>query len=185
MSGPAPSGAAGRLLRGPVPGLASSPLGDLASGFFQVAYVTPDLDRVTAMLSQQAGVGEFFVIRDAPVEDQTLRGVACECHQDLAFGFAGNLQFEVIQPLSGSSTYSEFLHERPGGGVHHTGVLVEDYDAAVAEHSKRLTVVQTGRAGTTRFAYLDTFASLGAYLELVYLGPEFLELFERLQAREL
>lgn len=185
MTNPTHPGAVRRLLRAPVPGLALSPLGDLARGFFQVAYVTPDLDRLVATLSQQVGVDEFLIIRDAPVEDQTLRGVACESHQDLAFGFAGNLQFEIIQPLSGPSTYSEFLGERPGGGLHHTGVLVEDYDAAVSEYSKQLTVVQTGRAGTTKFAYFDTFATLGAYLEILYLGPEFLELFERLQAQEL
>src|SRR5580658_3044072 len=139
-----------RLLRDPVAGKSGSALGALAGGFFQVAFVTTALDRFLESLSDDLGVDRFFVIRDAPVTDQTYRGKPCDARQDLAFGYAGMLQFEVIQPLSGESSYSEFLASRPEGRLHHTGILVDDYDEAVAGLSERCTVVQTGRVGETR-----------------------------------
>jgi methylmalonyl-CoA/ethylmalonyl-CoA epimerase len=156
----------------------------LAGGFFQVAFVTTDLDRFLKSLSDDAGVDRFFVIRDAQVTDQTYRGGPCDARQDLAFGYAGTLQFEVIKPLSGESSYSEFLARHPEGGLHHTGVLVDNYDVAVAEFSRRSTMVQTGRVGETRFAYFDLIGTLGEYIEILQLGEDFVELFERIRTQE-
>jgi methylmalonyl-CoA/ethylmalonyl-CoA epimerase len=173
-----------RLLCKPVAGRSGSTLGTLADGFFQVAFVTTDLDRFLETLSDDLGVDRFFVIRDAPVSDQTYRGRPCEARQDLAFGYAGMLQFEVIQPLSGESSYSEYLAGHPEGGLHHTGVLVDNYDEAVAALSERSTVVQTGRVGETRFAYLDLVGTLGAYVEVLQLGDDFVELFERIRIQD-
>jgi methylmalonyl-CoA/ethylmalonyl-CoA epimerase len=179
-----PGSAKSRLLRDPVAGRPGSALGALAGGFFQVAFVTTDLDGFLRTLSDDLGVDRFFVIRDAPVTDQTYRDKPCDAHQDLAFGYAGTLQFEVIQPLSGESSYSEFLAAHPEGGLHHTGVLVDDYDHAVAEVSRTCTVVQTGRVGATRFAYFDLVGTLGAYIEILQLGDDFVELFERIRTQE-
>jgi hypothetical protein len=36
----------------------------------------------------------------------------------MAFGYVGDVQFEVIEPVAGKSTYSEFLDRVPAGGVH-------------------------------------------------------------------
>jgi hypothetical protein len=156
----------------------------LAGGFFQVAFVTPDLDRLLRTLNDDLGVDRFYVIRDAPVTDQTYRSKPCQTHQDLAFGYAGTLQFEVICPLSGESSYTEFLAAHPEGGLHHIGILVDDYDDALAEFSRTCTLVQTGRAGTTRFAYFDTVGRLGAYTEILQLGDNFVELFERIRTQD-
>jgi methylmalonyl-CoA/ethylmalonyl-CoA epimerase len=173
-----------RLLHEPVPGKSGSPLGSLAEGFFQVAYVTTDLDKFLGTLSDNLGVDRFFVIPDAQVSDQTYRGGPCDARQDLAFGYAGNLQFEIIKPLSGKSCYSDFLDAHPEGGLHHTGILVNDYDVAVAEVSQKCTVIQTGRVGDTRFAYFDMVGTFGAYVELLQLGEDFVELFERIRTQD-
>jgi methylmalonyl-CoA/ethylmalonyl-CoA epimerase len=173
-----------RLLRDPVAGKSGSALGALAGGFFQVAFVTTDLDRFLQTLGDDLGVDRFFVIRDAPVTDQTFRDKPCDANQDLAFGYAGTLQFEVIQPLSGESSYSEYLSTHPEGGLHHTGILVDDYDEAVAEVSKSCTKVQTGRVGDTRFAYFDVVGTLGEYIEVLQLGEDFVELFQRIRAQD-
>jgi hypothetical protein len=175
-----------RLLRDPVAGRSGSELGALAGGFFQVAFVTRDLDRFLQTLSDDLddlGVDRFFVIRDAQVTDQTYRNRPCDARQDLAFGYAGTLQFEVIQPLSGESSYSEFLSARPEGGLHHTGILVDDYDEAVSELSRAGTKIQTGQVGETRFAYFDLVGTLGEYIEVLQLGDDFVELFERIRTQ--
>src|SRR5580693_5369930 len=173
-----------RLLCEPVAGRSGSTLGILAEGFFQVAFVTTDLDRFLQTLSDDLGVDRFFVIRDAPVTDQTYLDRPCDARQDLAFGYAGTLQFEVIQPLSGESSYSEFLSTHPEGGLHHTGILVDDYDEAVTELSRTCTKVQTGRVGETRFAYFDLLGTLGEYIEVLQLGADFVELFQRIRVQD-
>jgi len=173
-----------RLLCNPVAGRSGSTLGTLAEGFFQVAFVATDLDRFLEALSDDLGVDRFFVIRDAPITDQTYRGRPCDARQDLAFGYAGTLQFEVIQPLSGESSYSAFLADHPEGGLHHTGILVDDYDQAVEELSQRSPKVQTGRVGDTRFAYFDKVGTLGEYIEVLQLGNDFVELFERIRIQD-
>jgi hypothetical protein len=180
----APESAKNRLLRDPVAGRSGSALGALAGGFFQVAFVTTDLDRFLQSIGDDLGADRFFVIRDAQVTDQTYRDEPCDARQDLAFGYAGTLQFEVIQPLSGVSSYSEFLSAHPQGGLHHTGILVDDYDEAVAELSKTCTKVQTGRVGETRFAYFDLLGTLGEYIEVLQLGEDFVELFERIRIQD-
>jgi methylmalonyl-CoA/ethylmalonyl-CoA epimerase len=172
-----------RLLRDPVPGKSGSPLGAIAEGFFQVAFCTTNLDSFLQTLSDDLGVDRFFIIRDAQVIDQTFRGQPCDARQDLAFGYAGSLQFEIIQPLSGESSYTEFLAAHPEGGLHHTGVLVDDYDEAVAELSEKNTKVQTGRVGETRFAYFDKIGTLGEYIEVLQLGEDFVALFERIRTQ--
>jgi hypothetical protein len=180
----APESAKSRLLHDPVAGRSGSALGILAGGFFQVAFVTTDLDRFLQSLSDDLGVDRFFVIRDAQVTDQTYRDKPCDARQNLAFGYAGTLQFEVIQPLSGESSYSEFLSVHPEGGLHHTGILVDDYDEAVTELSRKCTKVQTGRVGETRFAYFDLLGTLGEYIEVLQLGEDFVELFQRIRVQD-
>jgi methylmalonyl-CoA/ethylmalonyl-CoA epimerase len=173
-----------RLLHDPVAGKSGSKLGVLAGDFFQVAYVTPDLDKFAATFNEKLGVDRFYVIRDAQVTDQTYRGEPCDARQDLAFGYAGDLQFEIIQVLSGESTYSEFLGSHPEGGIHHTGVLVDDYDETVAQLSQSFSLAQTGRVGETRFGYFDTKPFIGAYVEVLQLGDDFVQLFEHLRTQD-
>ena len=87
----------GRLLKEPVAGSSASRLGPLAQGPFQVDFVTPDLDRAVASLNDEVGVDRFFVIRDAPVTDQTLRGQPCDARQVVQLGADFLEPFERIR----------------------------------------------------------------------------------------
>src|SRR5580693_3693518 len=71
-----------RLLHDPVGGSPHSALGIFAGGFFQVAYVTPDLESFLSTFNGDLGVDRFYVIKDAQVTDQTFRGESCDAHQD-------------------------------------------------------------------------------------------------------
>jgi len=171
------------LLAGATHGGAGSPMDYLAGGFFQVGYVTPDLDAFLATANSQLGIDRFMVLRDAQVTHQSFHGSPSESTQDLAFGNAGMFQIEVIQPTGGANTYTEFLSEHPGGGLHHTGALVEDYATAFSALSTHFTAAQTGRAGGTLFAYFDTRATLGSYVEIIQLDEAFASVFESIRAQ--
>jgi methylmalonyl-CoA/ethylmalonyl-CoA epimerase len=90
----------------------------------------------------------------------------------LAFCFSDNVQHELIQPLDGPSIYHDFLAERPGGGLHHIGLVVPHLDPAVAQmEAAGYRVIQGGRGyglrGDGGFAYFDTEPTLGVLLELI------------------
>lgn len=140
----------------------------LANGLYQIAYVVPDLDAAVETYEQTLGSNRFMVLRKAAVQNQTYRGQPSDVTQDIAFGYAGNMQIELIQPLTGPSTYTELLEARPMGGLHHVGAWVEDFFAAAkALEGAGHPMLQYGEfAESTHFAYFDTTASLGSLLEI-------------------
>jgi 4-hydroxyphenylpyruvate dioxygenase-like putative hemolysin len=156
-----------------------------ADNVFQIAYVVPDLHAAINFFKQNLGVPTFLVKEDIQVQDQTYLGKPGDYRQSIAFGFCGQIQIELIQPLSGTSSYSEFLKKNPNGGVQHLGILVENYDAAVANMKARgFTLVQTGRNGETRFAYFDFDDMTGTLMEVVYLAPPERAGFEKMKRKE-
>jgi hypothetical protein len=54
-------------------------------------------------------------MRDARIEDQTYLGEPSDTHQHVGFAYAGVFNLEIIQPLSGVSTYSKFLDATRAG----------------------------------------------------------------------
>jgi len=154
----------------------------LFEGVFQVAYVVYDIQVAQRFFNETLGGPRFFVIKDIAFKEYTYRGQPVECQQHVAFGYAGTMQIELIQPLSGENTSAEFLRQR-GQGVHHLGIQVEDLDRATRDMAQQGFVpVECGVAGqATRFAFFDTCAAIGTYLELVSLDEANQSLFERIR----
>jgi len=156
----------------------------LSDGVFQIGFVVPDLKAAIAFFKEKLGVLDFLVIENAQLQDQTYNGKPADLHKSLAFGYCGEIQIELIEPHSGTSTYSEFLKQNPQGGMQHFGIMVDDYDKAVANMQARgFKLVQTGRNGETRFGYFDTSAVVGALTEVVYLHPQERQGLERLKRK--
>jgi len=163
----------------------------LARGTFQIATVTSDLMRALAFVEETLGGGPFQVFESAQLQDRTYRGHPTDNVEDLAYGYVGHMQFEIIRPHldAGDSTYTEFLRERPGGGLHHVGAQVGNIDRAIADLQELgFEVVQTGRFGEnpgTRFAYIDTRHLTGWLLEVLQLDQAAQELLTSLRERAL
>jgi methylmalonyl-CoA/ethylmalonyl-CoA epimerase len=154
----------------------------LAEKVFQIGFVVPDIHAAMAFFKEKLGVPEFLFIENPSLQDQTYLGKPVDQHQHLAFGYCGEMQIELIQPLSGVSSYSTFLERNPQGGMQHYGIDVADYDQAVKDMSARgFTLIQSGRNGETRFGYFDTTHVIGTLTEVVYLQPREKERFERLK----
>jgi catechol 2,3-dioxygenase-like lactoylglutathione lyase family enzyme len=155
----------------------------LSRGVFQVAYAVHDIQAAQSFFKETLGVHKFFVIENATMKEQFYRGQPVECRQHIAFGYAGTMQIELVQTLSGENTFTEFLRQR-GQGVHHLGIQVADLDRATQDMIEHhgFELVEYGAIGqATRFSYLDTRAAIGTYIELVYLDEENQALFERIR----
>jgi len=145
----------------------------LAEGVFQIGFVVPDIQRGMTFFKDKLGVPEFLFLEKPELQDETYLGKPAPLRLQLAFGWCGDTQIELVQPISGVSTYSKFLDHNPQGGIHHYGIEVADYGKAVKDMEARgFTLVQSGRHNETRFGYFDTTAAIGALTELVYLQPE-------------
>jgi methylmalonyl-CoA/ethylmalonyl-CoA epimerase len=76
-----------------------------------------------------------------------------------ALAWQGDVQFEVVQPVSGPSIFADHL-ERHGPGLHHVGKFVTDHPAAVqALLADGFTPLQSARGygaeGDGAFAYFE------------------------------
>ena len=99
-----------------------------------------------------------------------VEGVWCvpEFSFQLGITLAGNLEFEVIQPVKGPTVYQTYL-DRRGVGYHHIKEIVpleklretfEGYEA------KGMPLCIRGTMDITTFGYLDSEEALGFYVEI-------------------
>ena len=136
----------------------------------QLAWVVDDIDRAERELATSAGTPGWTRLADIRFEPDAcrLRGRPADfvCHISLAY--VGDLQLELIQPVSGESIYTEFLATH-GPGLHHGCWEVDDLDAVLGD----VEPVQAGAMadGDIRFAYLEPGPPGLAVIELAQVGP--------------
>jgi Glyoxalase/Bleomycin resistance protein/Dioxygenase superfamily len=141
----------------------------------QFAMVTHDL-RPTLEALMKVGVGPWRVypFDRHTVTDRTYRGKPGEFEFKSALADMPGLMWEVIQPLSGQNIYSDFLADR-GEGMHHllfecNGIEWEQKVAAF--EAAGYSCAQLGKwLGQITFAYYDTLADIGFYIEIINIPP--------------
>jgi hypothetical protein len=139
----------------------------------QTAWVVPDVAATEAHLTSLTGVKGWTRLPDIRFgpDTCTYRGAPADFVAHISMTYVGDMQLELIQPVSGESIYTEFL-DRTGGGLHHLCWEVDDLDKALAEAADAaVPVVQAGdmAGGAIRFAYLDGAAHGVPYVELAQL----------------
>ena len=139
---------------------------------YQNAYVTRDIDKAIESFRVHGGVQDARVF-EPPVEVQTPngRGIAVS---KLSFIWINNLQYELIQPVSGLvDIYRDALPADDSLKFHHICMRVDDWQEfrARVEH-QRFPVVLEGGSEHLRFLYLDARDFLGHYLEYTWMTPE-------------
>jgi hypothetical protein len=151
-------------------------------GAFQFAYVAHDVDRAAQVFAARFGIPEFH-IHDVTVECSDSPGT---CHIKVAIAWLGNRQIELIEPIDGAvDLYTRALPPECDAIVfHHIGIRISGgldawprTRAALLSRGARIAL-EGGFGDTLRFAYLDTTARLGHYLEYIWLGAPFLSVSE-------
>jgi catechol 2,3-dioxygenase-like lactoylglutathione lyase family enzyme len=154
----------------------------IASGpITQVCWVTDDLEATERLLTEQFGIGAWTRLPGITFGADTtlLRGAPVEFTAHISLGYAGDLQLELIQPVSGPTIHAEFL-EAHGPGLHHVCFEVDDLAAACsAAEAAGLEVLMRGSMmdGEIEFAYVDGSAAGAPYVELARVGPQMREFY--------
>ena len=145
----------------------------LLENHYQNAYITRDLDRAVTMFRAQYGF-DAFKQYEVSYELKTLKGNGT-AKVKLALGWAGNLQYELIQPLAGlTHVYEEALPEADALRFHHVAMRVQDWGALKTRlaQEKRTIVMEGGTPGHLLWLYVDARNTLGHYLEYCWMTPE-------------
>ncbi len=149
----------------------------------QLAWVTDDLDECERTISAVFGPVWWTRMPGIQFGPETceLRGAPADFVADISLGYAGDLQLEVIRPVSGDSIYTEFLSLH-GPGQHHVCVETDDIDAVVdAARAAGIEVPMRGSMGIMDFAYLDLCAQGFGFAEVAQLTDTARDLYASLK----
>ncbi len=146
---------------------------DFWSRTYQIGVVVRDLAKAAAFY-ERLGIGPFvegpsahaierkIYGRDAP--DVVVKGLIAQM---------GDIEFELLQPVSGDGIQMEFLKTRGEGVVHlcaHTDDLDRDVEALTALGCEVISLGVLDDGG--KFAYFDTREVGGLILELFQPGED-------------
>lgn len=140
----------------------------------QLAWVTTDVRRAVKVFQQEQGVENIEIFDGFTLA--TAGGG--EVVIDVALAYVGDMQFEVIQPVSGEvDLYRRHLPDDPSEFAlrfHHmcsSFDTVDEYERVLADYRARgVTIEVDGSFGEGgRFFYADTRGQVDHYQEYVYL----------------
>ena len=136
---------------------------------FQNAWVVNDIEAACMKWVNELGVGPFFLSDYKPgtFESVTYRGDEADLSMRVAIAQAGNVQIELIEPLTEVCAYRDSV---PAGteGFHHMCVWTHDFDADRNYYENLgYGTANSGRVGNVDFAYFDTRPLMGCMLEVV------------------
>lgn len=155
----------------------------------QIGLVVDDAERVAGRYEELFGIGPWVIWASkpprAPGADQAkpsgtpkgmLHGIPMiemDWRLNIALADCGDIQLELIEPISGPGTHWEFL-KRQGQGVHHLSFgAVDDHDRSVATLQEQgIGIEMSGGLGRGAvFSYMATREDLGTIFELVHVPP--------------
>lgn len=146
----------------------TSDWGRPADGIFQTAFVVEDLGAAIEQFSSRLRVGPWRIFRDVDLEGAFYRGEQARARLHVAFGFGGDMTYELVQPVDDSpSVYRDVIDDR-GYGFHHFGYGTRDFDNAVAAmHAEGYQTVGSLELPDLRLAIFDTRDVLPGMMELI------------------
>lgn len=130
----------------------------------QIGYVVRDLD--LAMNVHEPIFGPFTTM-DVALDGPLYRGRSCDCSLRIAYGHAGPLEIELIQPVGGESPHAEFL-AAGCEGIHHIRFRVDDFHAHLAAAARLgYAPIWQHSMDVADFAYLEHERQKGMLIELL------------------
>lgn len=133
----------------------------------QNGYVVADLDDAIRFWIEHTGIGPWTVFRNVTL-DGTYRGTDTSVTFDVAMGYSGDLQIELM--AISSSTPSPYANDdgSPKLGHHHVARLSDDLEADVdAAVDRGLRVLFRAGNEATRVAYLESPEQPGLVFEYI------------------
>ena len=140
----------------------------------QLGIVVNDSEKAAKRYAEVFGIGTWKLFEFKPknviMHD---KAITEECVCKVAMGQLGDIQVELIQPVSGPSTWMEYF-EKHGQGLHHVSFgRLEDHDEMLAAFQKAgYQIEMQGVLGDAiTFTNVGTRDDLGIIYEFVKVNP--------------
>lgn len=146
----------------------------------QLGYVVEDLESSVNAWTARLGVGPWTIIRNIPLRC-VYRGAASEPLIDIALGYRGAVQIELIQQKNDApSPYRPYI-ERGEYGLHHTAFISAQIDEDVRRaQSVGLELVCDIAMPSGRYVYFEpAVPGERGFIELLEATPAMLGMFEQ------
>jgi hypothetical protein len=139
---------------------------------YQNGYVTRNIEKAIATFREHADAEDILAF-EVPFELTTPKGKGTAVTK-LAFVWVDDLQYELIEPVSGLiDVYTEQLPDDDSLRFHHSCMRVPDWDDFRARvDEKGYEVAIEGGSDLLKFLYIDARADIGHYLEYVWMTDE-------------
>lgn len=139
---------------------------------YQNAYITRNIEKALQTFRERCGQ-ENVTSFEVEVDVTSTKGEG-KARNKLAFIWVNNLQYELIEPVSGHvHVYQDDLPEGDELKFHHICMRVDDWDEFRQNVDKMgYPVVLEGGSDALKYVYLDARNVLGHYLEYVWMTPE-------------
>ncbi|HEU0197809.1 MAG TPA: VOC family protein [Nevskiaceae bacterium] len=160
----------------------ATPLANLLGDIRQLGYVVEDLDTAVAAWSTQLRVGPWTIIKNIPLAS-VYRGIPSTPVIDIALGYRGALQIELIRQTNDApSPYRESIARRQFG-LHHTAFMAKDIHATVCALQARGLKVECDiqqMPGAGRYVYFASpVPDERSFIEILEATPQNQALFEQ------
>ena len=147
----------------------------LSAPVCQLAYVTSDFDKALSIFGETYGLSSFLELRDYTMATGPDRTATLH----IALAYAGPMQIEVMQPLSGDDGAWRRVLTQTGFQLvfHHEAHLLKTLGALnevkAALALKNFPLLIEGEAsGTAWYLYADQVSVLGHVVEYIYYDPD-------------
>jgi hypothetical protein len=139
---------------------------------YQNAYVTRDIAKWTDHFQANAAVRKVITYQGS-TDIWTPTGIITQTSK-LAFIWVEDLQYELIEPISGSNIYSDALPDDDSLKFHHICNRIFDWDGFRARIDKQPypIVLERTNGDALKFLYLDMRPFIGHFVEYVWACDE-------------
>lgn len=133
----------------------------------QVGYLVDNLDDGIRSWVDRLGVGPWTVFRNVLMEG-TYRGEPTAVQMDVALGYQGDVQIELIEPTNAARSPYRGDDGKVLTGIHHLAWLVDDLDAVAAKlDASGLEARFVASNAASRVIYFGAGDSPGVLWELI------------------
>ncbi|HKY90794.1 MAG TPA: VOC family protein [Nevskiaceae bacterium] len=153
---------------------------NLQPPFCQLGHVVEDLERAVADWTARLKVGPWTIIRSITLPC-TFRGQPSEPLIDIALGYVGEMQIELIQQRNTAPSPYRAWIDAKRFGLHHAAVFSKDVEADVSRlQASGMRLACDIRAPAGRYVYFDSpVVGEQSYLELLEGSPMMLGMFQQ------
>jgi len=146
--------------------------------FFQQAFFVEDLEASIEQWTRLLGAGPFVISPHHRTDSFDYRGTDHQADVSYAFGYLGDTMIQFIVQHDDTPSIYRDMYEPGEFGFHHSGVLVEDFEAEFARlESLGFTCATRLFADNVDAAYFDTREVTGGFTEIHGSPPHILDAF--------